>query len=591
MKHSDTISQTKIGRKLRDNIMRLIIAALFITAVPLIVLFSKSYLDNNISQKSVIADQITQQVDLAATSIIIYSKQVASDRVLLNFLASDMTDQNTAKIENRLMEMCGTGPNIKNIMLICEQGDFHTPFMSDEEMHAILDTDWVQNCRSGNYTQYFSSIDREENIFYFCTSLKYNSPSSGLVILVIRADDLMQTILGNANKTFSHYIWLDSNNQTFLEHSFEPKEDLYSRMAATKNYLFFDNYKFHNSDGIFLSSYSDTSHWKFAAFIPYSELLAPLLPLLLVLVVSVVLITVISVTALKPLIHNIVYPIKVLSEHMKNFSYDKVVPVDIHTNDEIEELSSAFHKMSVELKKNIDLLLEEQKKEQKLQYGLRISQINPHFIYNTMNTINYLARKDRTKDIVVINSALIHIMKDSLRINDEAVMDTLETEINITSEYLKIQAYRYEEKIHVYWEIDPALRGRHIPKHIIQPIVENSIVHGFLEDGFEGTKGEAPFIRIRSFTLKQGEGLCIEIEDNGKGIDMKNYLQICEDARHFDASNEYNRGKHIGLANIKWRLAYLLGDSQDFRISPRTPHGTIVTIKLYEDARMPDQTA
>ena len=91
MKHSDTISQTKIGRKLRDNIMRLIIAALFITAVPLIVLFSKSYLDNNISQKSVIADQITQQVDLAATSIIIYSKQVASDRVLLNFLASDMT--------------------------------------------------------------------------------------------------------------------------------------------------------------------------------------------------------------------------------------------------------------------------------------------------------------------------------------------------------------------------------------------------------------------------------------------------------------------------------------------------------------------
>lgn len=588
MKHTYTISQTKIGRKLRDNIMRLIIAALFITAVPLIVLFSKSYLDNNIAQKSVIIDQITQQVDLTATSIITYSKQVSSDRVLLNLLAADMTDQNKAKVENRLMEMCGTGPNIKNIMLTCEKGDFHSPFMSDEQMQAILNTDWVQNCNSGNYTQYFSSIDQEDNIFYFCTFLKYNSPSSGLVILAIRADDLTQTIMGNADKTFAHYIWLDSENHTFLEHSFAPKRELYSRITVTKNYLFFDNFQFHNSDGIFLSSYSDTSHWKFAAFVPYSELLAPLLPLLIVLVVSVILITVISVTALKPLIHNIVYPIEVLSEHMKNFSYGKVVPVDIHTNDEIEELSSSFHKMSVELKKNIDLLLEEQKKEQKLQYGLRISQINPHFIYNTMNTINYLARKKRTEDIVVINSALIHIMKDSLRINDEAVMDTLETEINITSEYLKIQEYRYEEKIHVYWEIDPALRDRYIPKHIIQPIVENSIVHGFLEDSFEGTRGEPPFIRIHSYPLEQNDGLCIEIEDNGKGIDMENYQKICEDARHFDASNEYNRGKHIGLANIKWRLAYLLADGQDFCIFPRTPHGTIVTIKLYEDARMPN---
>ena len=198
-----------------------------------------------------------------------------------------------------------------------------------------------------------------------------------------------------------------------------------------------------------------------------------------------------------------------------------------------------------------------------------------------MNTITYLARKNRSADIIVINNALIQIMKDSLRINEASVFDTLDAELNVTEQYLKIQEYRYENHVQILWEIEPEVRSFRIPKHIIQPLVENSIIHGFLEDSFESLQeGEEPFIRISAGYIDNG--ICIQIEDNGMGIDMDNYQKICEESEHFDASHEYSRGKHIGLANIKWRLAYLLHGRQELTISPRLPHGTVAVIRLFQ---------
>jgi len=138
---------------------------------------------------------------------------------------------------------------------------------------------------------------------------------------------------------------------------------------------------------------------------------------------------------------------------MRKFTCENPYSVNIQTGDEIEELSHAFNDMSLELKKHVEMLLAKQQKEQELEYGLRISQINPHFIYNTMNTINYLARKSRTEDIVTINNALIHIMKDSLRINETSVFDTVDTELKVVEQYLKIQEYRYGEQIKIIQEI------------------------------------------------------------------------------------------------------------------------------------------
>ena len=580
MKHFIQISQTRIGRKLRSSTFHLVFAALLAALVPFMIFFCFSYFRNSISQMSTIQGQIIQQLDMNTANIISYARQIPSDRLLLTLLEEERTPQNKAKIENRLMELCGNGSGVENIVLSCEQGNFHSVFMNNEEMNQLLASEWFLSLKEQEYYRYFSVPDKKNNVFYYSISLKNISSLSGELIIEFRADDLVQ-IISSAEETFSHYIWLDTQDQEILNVSFRPKSYIEALLSGKDRAQFYDDYIFYNKSGIFLSSYSDITRWKLVSFIPYTELLLPFIPTLLILLFAIAFVMLISRITLNPLIHNIVSPLELLAQHMKNFSYDNFKPVEIATDDEIEDLSHAFNTMAFELQKHIHLLLDEQKKEQELKYALRISQINPHFIYNTMNTITYLARKNRSADIIVINNALIQIMKDSLRINEASVFDTLDAELNVTEQYLKIQEYRYENHVQILWEIEPEVRSFRIPKHIIQPLVENSIIHGFLEDSFESLQeGEEPFIRISAGYIDNG--ICIQIEDNGMGIDMDNYQKICEESEHFDASHEYSRGKHIGLANIKWRLAYLLHGRQELTISPRLPHGTVAVIRLFQ---------
>ena len=578
MKPLRTMDSGKIGQKLRYQTTRVVIISILITALPLLALFSWSYLTDSVSQMNVISEQTIQQLNLNASNVMSYAYQVPNDYLLLSLLSEERSETNKSRIENRLMELCGNRLTI----LSCEEGNFHSVFIDDAEMNAVLNADWYQEIQKNGYVRFFCAPVDDANTYFYFTNLEDISPLSGNLIISIRSYDLSQ-ILQTADAVFSHYIWLDNRGNVIFNREFTEEEYLFSMLSGPQKNNFFDSYLFYNSRGIFISQHSELSRWKFVAFIPYMEFIYPFLPILLVLLVSMALLVVITSSVLKPLIHNIVSPIKTLSEHMRNFSYETPCFVEIHTGDEIEELSSAFNQMSTELKKQVEMLLEEQKKEQKMKYGLQISQINPHFVYNTMNTITYLARKNRSEDIIIINNALIHIMKDSLRINESSVFDTVETEISVTEQYLKIQEYRYEETIQILWDVSPSVLDRLIPKHVIQPIVENAIIHGFLDDGFESVGQALPFIQICIAPLEERDGLCIRIEDNGVGIDMEKYERICREAEHFDASREYLRGKHIGLANIKYRLSYLLEKKQELIISPRSPHGTIVTIILLEN--------
>lgn len=579
MKQSMRISQTIIGRKLKRSATCLVIAALFLTALPLLGLFSFSYLQNSLSQMNVISGQIVQQLNLKASNIVSYSNLIPNDKLLLTLLSQKRDSRTKAQIENRLMELCGYGSGIRSVILSSDKGDFHSVFINDREMRNILASSWHRELQAQEYLRSFLLPGSTDSAFYYCANLADISSLTGSLIVSMNADDILG-ILENADKTFSHYVWLDSRNRPVINRRFYQERYLESQLLKDGGIRFYGESVFFNREGIFLSHYSDLARWKLVAFVPYTELLLPFLPTLLLLLSSTALIMILSSIVLRPLIHNIVAPIKILSNEMRHFSYDNVCPEKICTGDEIEELSDAFCSMSLELKKQIALLLEEQKKEQKMKYGLHISQINPHFIYNTMNTINYLARQKRSDDIIVINSALIHILKDSLRVNETSVFDTVETEVRVVEEYLKIQEYRYEEKINIIWDIDAESRRQLIPKHIIQPIVENAIIHGFLEDGFESLKGDAPFIRIGIHMLPSQGGIRILVEDNGAGIDPGRYETVCAKAHDFDVSDDYSRGKHIGLASIKWRLSYLMGKKQELTICPRHPHGTVVTITL-----------
>ena len=212
--------------------------------------------------------------------------------------------------------------------------------------------------------------------------------------------------------------------------------------------------------------------------------------------------------------------------------------------DEIGQLESSFNKMIDDLKHSIEVIGEKEAKEQQIRFSLLVSQIDPHFIYNTINSINYLARKKRCEDIVKVNSALIAILKDRLRVNDIQITDSVANEMKIVNQYIVIEKFMSDGNLEVEWDIAPELMEEPIPKNMIQPLVENSLFHGLIDE----ESGEFCGKIIITVFRNEEKNLVLSVEDNGGGMDAEKLVEI--NSMKF---NPEDRGKKIGLSNIRGR--------------------------------------
>jgi len=184
------------------------------------------------------------------------------------------------------------------------------------------------------------------------------------------------------------------------------------------------------------------------------------------------------------------------------------------------------------------------------------SQINPHFLFNTLNSISSLIRIDPERAREMIRK-LSSILRRLLRRQD--AFAPLREELQFIDDYLDIEVVRFgPEKLQVVKEIDDRTLDMHVPTMVLQPLLENSIKHGL------GRLVSGGIVRIRS--ICRDGGLLIEVEDNGEGIDPNR-----------GASDD---GSGIGLSNVQERLKLLYGADFGFRISSRPGQGTLVQIEL-----------
>ncbi len=193
-------------------------------------------------------------------------------------------------------------------------------------------------------------------------------------------------------------------------------------------------------------------------------------------------------------------------------------------------------------------------------------QINPHFLYNTLETINWISRIHGVPEAGEIAKALGDLMREGLR---EADFVPLENEIRNVKNYLLIQQYRYGDKIKVSINIDPSLLQVKTPKFILQPIIENAITHG-VDPKIEGGT-------ISVFGVTDGTDTILTVEDDGVGIPadkLRNLLN--ENIRKADQGKH----THIGLLNVHKRLQLYFGSSYGLTINSEEGAGTVVIIRL-----------
>lgn len=278
-----------------------------------------------------------------------------------------------------------------------------------------------------------------------------------------------------------------------------------------------------------------------------------------------------SLAGILLMIRKITRPVFTLSQVMgEAVRQDLNVRLTIDSDDEIGDLSKIFNQMIVDLKNYVGKLVEKEKQEQEMRFGLLASQVDPHFVCNTLNTVNYLAKQKRDEDVVIVSTALSNILRDRLRLKDFQIYDTVRQEVFTVRHYLQIQEYRYGSKVKVHWEVSENVMGCEVPKNLIQPLIENSLFHGLADEDTGEIAGNI-FVSIREDDNKT----VVEVRDDGRGMSSEKAKRLERGMENTSA-----KGRGIGLSGIRERLGLLYGENYQLYIDSGEGLGTSVIIKM-----------
>ena len=263
---------------------------------------------------------------------------------------------------------------------------------------------------------------------------------------------------------------------------------------------------------------------------------------------------------------NVVHPLNILCESMQNMQDgDLEIKCDATGCLEVKQLSDGFNGMMDTTKQLLEDV--ESKQEQKRQTELNFlqSQINPHFIYNTLFNIKCMAAMNRMSDVEDMITAFGKLLENTLNTSCEMLL--LSDEIKALSEYIHLLKYRYSNQIDIIYNISDESYACRIPKLTLQPIVENAIFHGIEPRNEEGT------IIINSWV--EASLLIIEVIDDGVGMKPETAEKILDGTGAIEG-----RGHYIGLRNINERIKIYYGEEYGIKVKSKEGIGTTVIIRI-----------
>lgn len=242
--------------------------------------------------------------------------------------------------------------------------------------------------------------------------------------------------------------------------------------------------------------------------------------------------------------------------------------IEIKSRDEIGELYRVFLNMVDELKRLLNDIRISEKEKREAELTALQAQIHPHFLYNSLNTIKYLARINGVANIEEVTGSLIELMRSVLGNSNEYL--TVRDELEYVSRYVSIMKYRYMKPLQVETQIaDETLLECYVLKLILQPIVENAIIHGI------SSSDQGGVITIRVYTER--DDLMIEVEDNGNGMTPEQADQLLQDNRGPGISSRFSG---MGVRNVHERIVRMYGESYGVSIASELGQYTLVTIRF-----------
>ena len=253
--------------------------------------------------------------------------------------------------------------------------------------------------------------------------------------------------------------------------------------------------------------------------------------------------------------------IEMLTENMDQVNHgSREVTVTSDAEDEVGVLIRSFRRMMGEIDRLISEVYENKIALKEFELKALTAQINPHFLYNSLSIINWMAIKSGQKEISKVTLDLSTFYRTALSKGEDMV--TVENCIRNIEAYLSIQLVMHDNDFTVQWKIDPQVKAEKVPKLILQPVVENALEHGL------DVKEEGDKILQLSF-LDAGDAVLLRVEDNGMGMEQS----VAESLVTYQAEG-------YGLKNVNDRICLLYGEEYKIRITSSVGKGTVVEMRI-----------
>lgn len=405
-----------------------------------------------------------------------------------------------------------------------------------------------------------------------------------------------KAILDNKNNIIG-YVILDVYRSTLLNQlPFTSGEDTEYLLSCNNNVIILDttshfkegfsvlpekivkwNYKNLNqidndkNETIFVVKQEQKKDFSLFTFVKVRNFHKSIVLLIKISLIIVVLVFLICFIVVKVQVRRLYRPIETVVEGMQKISEGNIqvrIKEDANQDDEMSMVAKGFNKMLDEINILLERVVEQTEREKNAEIKALQAQISPHFLYNMLNEIKALAKLGRTEEVSTFVISLGKLLRHSISYQEKFV--TLEEDLLFLNDYLELQKVRYDNNFEVVIEIDESILNCKIPNLILQPIIENSIVHG-LESGEEES-----ILKITGGRDDKGR-IKLEVYDNGVGVDEE-YMQYINNTGK--SSSLYGG---LGLENVQKRLLLTYGSEYGIKIeSEKDSYTKVIVILPYQ---------
>ena len=458
------------------------------------------------------------------------------------------------------------------------------PVATVKDNVKVADQKWYQNARSEIENIHFSTPHvqnlfddgtfRYHRVVSLSRSVDINdgSTSGSGVLLVDMKYSVLEDMLERINETSSGiYYYLCSRDGEIIYHPrwTEINRGLFKE-KNNKVASYEDGIYEMKTDGqkenIVVGSVAYTG-WKLIGVVPESVQETSINKFRYYIITTILILVMMLLQVNRFISRKISRPIRELDESVKAYEAGAMPDIYIGGSAEIRHLGYSVQKSYEQIEALMKEIIQHQTERRKSELDALQSQINPHFLYNTLESITWMIEAQRNKEAVVMISELAKLLRVSLSRGKTII--SIGDELQHSRSYMNIQRVRYKERFKVEFLIDEEIKNYCIVKLVIQPLLENAIYYGV------GNMDEDDDGQILIRGEKKGEDIYISIEDNGMGMpeDIRSNILT-------DNSKVPKHGSGVGVINVHSRISLMFGPEYGLEVYSELDEGTKVVIHI-----------